>query len=128
MVNFLIYLPVNLIFGIEHLLIVIPYMDSTNTIQTFTFTFSLVNSLQNSSKSEDIEHIRRVAPSVYYTQDRMVNGRDYNSFMLQDPSILKLKAINRTFSGDSKYIAWHDPKEYYEDVKIFGEDFYNKYD
>ena len=98
------------------------YMDSTNTIQTFTFTFSLVNSLQNSSKSEDIEHIRRVAPSVYYTQDRMVNGRDYNSFMLQDPSILKLKAINRTFSGDSKYIAWHDPKEYYEDVKIFGED------
>jgi len=52
----------------------------------------------------------------------MVNGRDYNSFMLQDPSILKLQAVNRTFSGDSKYISWHDPKEYYEDVKIFGED------
>ena len=98
------------------------YLDLTNTVQTLTFTFSLINSLQNASVSEDIEHVRRVAPSVYYTQDRMVNGRDYNSFMLQDPSILKLKAINRTFSGDSKYIAWHDPKEYYEDVKIFGED------
>lgn len=98
------------------------YLDVTNTVQTFTFNFSLINSLQNSSVSEDIEHVRRVAPSVYYTQDRMVNGRDYNSFMLQDPSILKLMAINRTFSGDSKYIAWHDPKEYYEDVKIFGED------
>jgi len=98
------------------------YLDISNTIQTLTFEFSLVNSLQNASISEDIEHVRRVAPSVYYTQDRMVNGRDYNSFMLQDPSILKLKAVNRTFSGDSKYIAWHDPKEYYEDVKIFGED------
>lgn len=98
------------------------YLDITNTVQTFTFNFSLINSLQNGSVSEDIDHVRRVAPSVYYTQDRMVNGRDYNSFMLQDPSILKLMAVNRTFSGDSKYIAWHDPKEYYEDVKIFGED------
>jgi len=98
------------------------YLDISNTTQTFTFTFALINSLQNASVSEDIEHVRRVAPSVYYTQDRMVNGRDYNSFMLQDPSILKLRAVNRTFSGDSKYIAWHDPKEYYEDVKIFGED------
>jgi len=98
------------------------YLDLTNTVQTITFTFSLISSLQNSSVSEDIEHIRRVAPGVYYTQDRMVNGRDYNSFMLKDPSILKLRSVNRTFSGDSKYISWHDPKEYYEDVKIFGED------
>jgi len=98
------------------------YLDLTNTVQTITFTYSLISSLQNSSVSEDIEHIRRVAPGVYYTQDRMVNGRDYNSFMLKDPSILKLRSVNRTFSGDSKYIAWHDPKEYYEDVKIFGED------
>jgi len=98
------------------------YLDITNTIQTLTFEFSLISSLQNASVSEDIEHVRRVAPSVYYTQDRMVNGRDYNSFMLQDPSILKLKSVNRTFAGDSKYITWHDPKEYYEDVKIFGED------
>lgn len=98
------------------------YLDLINTAQTFKFTFTLINSLQNGSMSEDIEHIRRVAPSVYYTQDRMVNGRDYNSFMLQDPSILKLQAVNRTFAGDSKYISWHDPKEYYENVKIFGED------
>ena len=98
------------------------YRDLTNTVQTITFTFSLISSLQNGSVSEDIEHIRRVAPGVYYTQDRMVNGRDYNSYMLKDPSILKLRSVNRTFAGDSKYIAWHDPKEYYEDVKIFGED------
>jgi hypothetical protein len=98
------------------------YIDYLGNVQTFTFTFTLVNSLNNGSVSEDIEHIRRLAPSVYYTQDRMVNARDYNVFMLQDPSILRLRAINRTFSGDSKYIAWHDPKEYYENVKIFGDD------
>jgi hypothetical protein len=98
------------------------YTDLVGSVQTLSITFSLVSSLQNASASEDIEHIRRVAPSVYYTQDRMVNGRDYNSFMLQDPSILKLRAINRTFAGDSKYIAWHDPRENYEDVKIFGDD------
>jgi len=100
----------------------INYLDATNVVQTLTFNFSLVNALQNNSPSEELEHIRRAPPSVYYTQDRMVNGRDYNTFMLQDPSILKLRTINRTFAGDSKYIAWHDPKEYYENVKLFGDD------
>jgi hypothetical protein len=98
------------------------YLDATNSVQTLSFAFSLVSALQNNSPSEDLEHIRRVAPSVYYTQDRMVNGRDYNTFMLQDPSILKLRSVNRTFAGDSKFIAWHDPKEYYENVKLFGDD------
>ena len=100
----------------------ISYTDVNGNVQTLSFTFSLVSSLLNASASEDIEHIRRTAPSVYYTQDRMVNGRDYNTFMLQDPTILKMRAINRTFAGDSKYIAWHDPRESYENVKIFGDD------
>ena len=100
----------------------IAYTDVNGNVQTLSFTFSLVSSLLNASASEDIEHIRRTAPSVYYTQDRMVNGRDYNTFMLQDPTILKLRAINRTFAGDSKYITWHDPRESYENVKLFGDD------
>lgn len=109
----------------------IPYNDSTNTRQIFSFTFSLVDSIQNASPSEDIDHIRRIAPASYYTQDRMVNGQDYNEFMLKDNSILKLRAINRTFAGDSKYIAWHDPKEYYDNVKLFSDDgviYFNDYE
>ncbi len=98
------------------------YVDDTDTTQTFSFTFSLTGSLLNASASETLQHIQDTAPSVYYTQDRMVNGQDYNTFMLQDPSILKLQAINRTFAGDSKYIPWHDPSESYENVKIFGDD------
>jgi len=98
------------------------YKDETGAIRTFSFSFSLVSPIQNSAPSESVDRIREVAPSVYYTQDRMVNGRDYNEFLLQDNTILKLRSINRTFAGDSKYIGWHDPKEYYENVKMFGDD------
>lgn len=98
------------------------YRDETGAIRTLSFSFSLVAPIQNAAPSETAERIREVAPSVYYTQDRMVNGRDYNEFLLQDNTILKLRSINRTFAGDSKYIGWHDPKEYYENVKLFGDD------
>lgn len=98
------------------------YQDDIGRTQTCSLTFSLISNIDNASASEDIEHVRSMAPSVYYTQDRMVNGRDYNMFMLQDPTILKLRAINRTFAGDSKYIAWHDPSTTYENVKLFGDD------
>lgn len=98
------------------------YVDTFGRTQTFTFTYSLINSLQNASSAEDIEHVRVTAPAVYYSQDRMVNGEDYNVFMLQDSSILKLRAINRTFAGDSKYIPWHDTSGTYENVKIYGDD------
>lgn len=98
------------------------YLDHQQKIQTLTFTFSLIGSLVNGAPTEDIERIRRFAPSIFYTQDRMVNGRDYNSYPLQDQSIAKLRTVNRTFAGDSKYLAWHDPSEHYEDVKIFGDD------
>jgi len=98
------------------------YQGSDGNTQTLTFTFSLISSLQNNAPSEDIEHIRSVAPAVYYTQDRMVNNRDYNTFMLQDSTILKLRATNRTYAGDSKYIDWHDASETYENVKMYGDD------
>ncbi len=98
------------------------YRDADNKEQTFSANFSLTNPIQNAAPSETIDHIRRIAPAVYYTQDRMVNARDYNEFPLQDNTILKLRAINRTFAGDSKYIYWHDPSEYYENVKMFGND------
>jgi hypothetical protein len=95
------------------------YMDKNNKRQTITVLFSLVDPIQNAAPTEDIESIRRIAPSVYYTQDRMVNNKDYNEFLLQDNSILKMKALNRTFAGDSKYVYWQDPRNFYENVKLF---------
>jgi hypothetical protein len=101
------------------------YIDMSGISRTFSFTFSVTNTLQNAAQSEDIEHIRRMAPSVYYTQDRMVNGRDYNTFMLQDQTILKIRSFNRTFAGESNYVTYvtfNDPSGAYDNVKIFGDD------
>jgi hypothetical protein len=100
----------------------IAYTDAYNQSQTFTFTVSLIGSLQNASAAESTEHVRQTAPAVYYTQDRMVNGQDYNTYLRQNPTILKLRAVNRTFAGDSKYITWHDSSNTYENVKMFGDD------
>lgn len=101
------------------------YVDISGITRTFAFTFASTNTFQNAAQSEDIEHIRRMAPSVYYTQDRMVNGRDYNTYMLQDQTILKIRSFNRTFAGETNYInyvTFNDPSGAYDNVKIFGDD------
>lgn len=98
------------------------YVDSVGNIQTLTMDLSLVRPITNGASSETLERIKQAAPGVYYTQDRMVNGRDYQEFLLQDSSILKTKAVNRTFTGHSKYGGWFDGSETYSNVKIFGND------
>jgi hypothetical protein len=98
------------------------YVSDQGRRESCTLGYTLTTTLQNSSPTEDIEHIRQTAPATYYTQDRMVNGQDYNSFMLKDPSILKLKAINRTFSGQPKHIQWNDASTKYQNVRLFGDD------
>lgn len=98
------------------------YTSKQGRRETCSLTFSLTSALQNSANTEDFEHIKQAAPAVYYSQDRMVNGQDYNSFPLQDPSILKLKAVNRTFAGQPKYIDWNDASTKYQNIKLFGDD------
>lgn len=91
-------------------------------IESAAMTFSLVSTLQNASASEDIEHIREAAPATYYSQNKMVDGQDYNTFLLKNPSIIRLKSINRTFAGQPKYVEWNDASGNYQNVKIFGDD------
>lgn len=98
------------------------YANQQNITQNFALTFSLTSALQNNSASETIEHIRQSAPATYYAQNRMVNGQDYNTYMLKDQTILKLKTINRTFAGQPKYIQWNDASGVYQNVKLFGDD------
>lgn len=105
----------------------VSYTATNGIVETCTFTFSLTTTLQNGSASETIEHIRRSAPATYYSQNRMVNGQDYNTYMLKDPSILRLQAINRTFAGQPKYIDWADPSGQYENIKLFGDDLSMRY-
>jgi hypothetical protein len=97
--------------------------DATNgQIEHVTFTYSLTTTLQNNSESESIERIRYAAPKIFYTQNRMVNGEDYNTYLLKDPSVLKLKAFNRTYVGQSRYLTPTDASGKYQGVKVFGDD------
>jgi hypothetical protein len=98
------------------------YITKTNNTYQCSLTFSLTSALQNNSPSETIEHIRQAAPSTYYSQNRMVNGQDYNTYMLKDSTILRLNTINRTFAGQPKYITWNDASQAYENIKLFGDD------
>lgn len=104
------------------------YVSQVGNTESTSMTFSLTSTLQNGSGTETIEHIRKSAPSTYYSQNRMVNGADYNTYMLKDPSILRLKTINRTFAGQPKYIDWNDASGSYENVKLFGDDAILKYE
>jgi hypothetical protein len=81
------------------------YQSKIGTNESATFRYSLAQILDNGSASEDAEHIRSYAPTTYYSQNRMVNGQDYNTLLLRDPTILRLKAVNRTFSGQPKYLT-----------------------
>lgn len=98
------------------------YTSSVGNSESCAMTFSLTTTLQNGAATESIEHIRRSAPSTYYAQNRMVNGQDYNTYLLKDPTIIRVKAINRTFAGQPKFIDWHDASGTYENVKLFGDD------
>lgn len=98
------------------------YVSSLGMAETCNITTSLTSTIQNSSSTENIEHIRQTAPTTYYAQNRMVNAQDYNTYMLKDSSILKLNTINRTFAGQPKYIEWNDASGQYENIKLFGDD------
>jgi hypothetical protein len=105
----------------------VSYRSAIGNLETMSLTFSLTSTLQNGSASESIERVRQSAPSTYYAQNRMVNGQDYNTFLLKDPTILRLKTINRTFAGQPKYIDWNDASGSYENVKLFGDDLAMRY-
>lgn len=113
---------------VQNLPFTFTYISKNGNTETCTMTFSLTTTLQNGAASESIEHIRQAAPSTYYSQNRMVNGQDYNTYLLKDPSILRLKTVNRTFAGQPKYIDWNDASGQYENVKIFGDDLTMRYE
>jgi hypothetical protein len=81
----------------------VPYVNARGIQHTLTISLGLEYTVENSSPSETIESIRAKAPAVYYTQNRMITGEDYNLAPLSSSQeVLKVKAINRTSSGISR--------------------------
>jgi len=79
--------------------------------------------LAYASSRETIEEIRQKAPQQYYTQDRMVTGEDYNILPYTlFSNVLKVKAVNRTSSGVSRYLDVIDTTGKYSSTNIFCQD------
>jgi hypothetical protein len=107
----------------QNLEVIIPYYGADNLQYVMTFSCSLQESINNSSPSETNEEIKVRAPQVYYTQNRMVNNEDYNVFPLsQGNSIAKIKTINRTHAGHSRYIDINDPTGFHQNLLLLAED------
>lgn len=101
----------------------IPYISQTGRAETLTLTCSLKYTIDNATVSETNESIRTNAPSTYYTQNRMVTGEDYQVAPLSlNQEIIKVKSINRTSSGISRYFDLIDPSGKYSATNIFADD------
>ena len=101
----------------------IPYIGRTGRAETLTVRASLQYTVNNAISRESLEDIRTKAPQQYYTQNRMVTGEDYNVLPFTSfNNILKLKAVNRTSSGISRYLDVIDATGKYSSTNIFAED------
>lgn len=103
--------------------ITVPYLSRNGRAETATFTVTLTQNVSNATTKESITDIKRNAPARFYTQDRMVNGEDYNNFPYTAySSIIKSKAIARTNVGTSRYLDLVDPTGKYSSINTFNSD------
>jgi hypothetical protein len=107
----------------QSILIPISYVSRTGNLETITFTCGITQPVSNSQARETIQEIKQRAPARYYTQNRMVNGEDYNNFPFTAyNSILKSKALNRASIGTSRYLDLVDNTGKYSSTNIFASD------
>lgn len=103
----------------------IPYENLAGQQYTLTVTLSLQYAVSNSLPPESVAAIKERAPQSFYTQNRMVSSEDYNVFpQTQSSNIKKLKSVNRTHAGHSRYIDINDPTGTYHNVDTFADDVY----
>jgi len=103
--------------------ITVPYVSKTGTQEVLSIEYELKYTVDNSAESESNESIKSNAPSTYYTQNRMITGEDYNVAPLAvSQEIVKVKAVNRTSSGISRYFDLLDATGKYSKTNLYGKD------
>jgi hypothetical protein len=101
----------------------VSYTDRNGNLQTITFTCGITQPVTNAQARESIDAIKQRAPARYYTQNRMVNGEDYNIFPFTAyNSIIKSKALNRASIGTSRYLDLVDNTGKYSSTNTFSSD------
>jgi hypothetical protein len=107
----------------QNVTIPISYISRRGNLETLTFTCGITQPVSNSQARESINEIKQRAPARFYTQNRMVNGEDYNLFpYTQFTSIVKSKALNRSSIGTSRYLDLVDNTGKYSSTNTFGSD------
>jgi len=108
---------------IQNIDVNISYISKAGRDETLTLTIGLTQPVSNAKEQETIADIKRRAPARFYTQNRMVNGEDYNNFpYTAHSSITKSKAINRTNIGASRYLDLVDPTGKYSSINAYASD------
>ena len=101
----------------------VPYINKAGVSHELLISCSLKYTISTATASEDIDSIKARAPAIYYTQNRMITGEDYNLAPLSSSQdILKVKAINRTSSGISRNFDVIDASGKYSSVNVFADD------
>jgi len=101
----------------------IPYYSSKGQLETLTLTLGLQSSVSNASAAESNDSIKAKAPATYYTQNRMITAEDYNiSPLSANQEVVKIKTVNRTSSGISRYFDLVDPTGKYSSTNLFADD------
>ena len=107
----------------QNITLSIPYTSRLGRTETLTVVASLKYTVSNATVAETVNDIRQNAPPQYYTQNRMITGEDYNTFPYTNFStISKVKAVNRTSSGVSRYLDIVDTTGRYSSTNIFADD------
>ena len=105
--------------------VTIAYVSRSGKIESLTFRLSLQYTVSNATARESLTDIKAKAPQFNYTQDRMINGEDYNTLpFTKFTDIAKIKSVNRTSSGLSRYLDITDPTSKYSSTNYFGDDGY----
>jgi hypothetical protein len=108
---------------IKNVTIDIPYFSNVGQVETLTITLGLQTSIANSSPAETNASIKANAPATYYTQNRMITAEDYNISPLSvNQQVVKVKAVNRSASGISRYFDLVDPTGKYSKTNLFADD------
>jgi hypothetical protein len=101
----------------------ISYISRTGRLETITFVCGITEPVSNAQAREGIQEIKQRAPARYYTQNRMVNGEDYNNFpFTKFNSIIKSKAVVRSSVGTSRYVDLTDVTGKYSSTNIYASD------
>jgi len=107
----------------QSVVIPISYISRTGQLETMTFTCGITQPVSNAMPRETIDQIKQRAPARYYTQNRMVNGEDYNNFPFTlYNSIIKSHALNRSSIGTSRYLDLVDNTGKYSSTNTFSSD------